>query len=129
MENEFDWDDLSDAEIEQQMDEIVEAFGTLIEENDHPVSLLNANKLAQLKFSYLAMRYLTRGMDAVVTYKLYEPYKTMGSVSVESESLEFDDPKWLSRAAEFASNVELYPLENGKVRMTFTFHGLTTPIQ
>ena len=31
--------------------------------------------------------------------------------------------------AEFASNTEIYPLAENKVRMTFTFHGLTAPIE
>ena len=53
----------------------------------------------------------------------------MGSVSVEGKSLEFDDPMRFARAAEFASNVEIYPLANDRVRLTFTFHGLATLAQ
>ena len=53
----------------------------------------------------------------------------MGSISVEGPMLEFDCPEWFSRVAEFASNTEVYPLAKNKVRMTFTFHGLTKPIE
>lgn len=125
MENDFDWKLLSDAEVEHRMDEIIENLRPDIEADDANISLLNEDRLHQLEFTYLVMRYLTRGTDAAVTYKLYEPFKTMGSVSVEGKSLEFDNPKWFTRAAEFASNVEVYPLANDMVRLTFTFHGLT----
>ena len=128
MEKEFDWNNLSDAEVERRMDEIVESLRPRIEEDDKKTALLNEYRLRQIEFTYLVMRRLTRDTDAVVSYKLHEPFKTMGVVSVEGDSLEFDDPKWFSRAAEFASNVEIYPLVNGKVRLTFTFHGLTTLI-
>lgn len=125
MKNDFDWNLLSDAEIEQRMDEIIEGLRPGIEADDAKISILSEDRLHQLEFTYLVMRYLTQGTDATVSYKLYEPFKTMGSVSVEGKSLDFDNPKWFIRAAEFASNVEVYPLANDRVRMTFTFHGLT----
>ena len=53
----------------------------------------------------------------------------MGGVSVEGKVLEFAGSKWFARAAEFASNTEVYPLAKNRVRLTFTFHGLTAPIE
>ena len=129
VENDFNWCSLSDTEIEQRLDEIIGNIAPAIEADENKLSVLNDDKLRQLEFTYLVMRYLTRGTDASVSYKLYEPFKTMGSVSVEGKSLEFDNPKWFSRAAEFASNTEIYPLANDKVRLTFTFHGLTKLVQ
>lgn len=129
MENDFDWSGLSDADVEQRMDEIIEKLRPDLEADDAKISVLNDDRMRQLEFTYLVMRYLTHGTDAVVSYKLYEPFKTMGSVSVEGKSLEFDNPKWFSRAAEFASNTEVYPLANDRARLTFTFHGLTKLVQ
>lgn len=129
MNDDLDWSLLSDEEIEQQMDEIVESLRPDIETDESKTVLLNATRMTQLKFTYLVMRYLTRGRKVSVTYKLYEPFRTMGSVSVEGKSIEFDSTKWFTRAAEFASNTDVYPLADNKVRMTFTFHGLTAPIE
>ena len=129
MENDFDWSGLSDADVEQRMDEIIEKLRPDLEADDAKISVLNDDRMRQLEFTYLVMRYLPQGTDAVVSYKLNEPFKTMGSVSVEGKSLEFDNPKWFSRAAEFASNTEVYPLANDRVRLTFTFHGLTKLVQ
>lgn len=129
MNSDFDWSLLPDAQVERRMDEIVESLRPYIEDDEKKLAMLNENRLKQLEFTYLAMRYLTQETDAVVTYKLYEPFKTMGSVSVEGKSLEFDDPMRFARAAEFASNVEIYPLANDRVRLTFTFHGLAALAQ
>ena len=129
MNDDLDWSLLSDEEIEQQMDEIVESLRPDIETDESKTVLLNATRMTQLKFTYLVMRYLTRGRKVSVTYKLYEPFRTMGSVSVEGKSIEFDSTKWFTRAAEFASNTDVYPLTDNKVRLTFTFHGLTAPIE
>jgi len=129
MEQGFDLKFFTDAELEQELDELVETLREPIENDEKRMTILNMLKLKQLQFSYAALQYLVKDSGAVVTYKLYEPFKTMGSVSVEGESLEFSNPEWFARVAEFASNTEIYPLANGGVRLTFTFHGLTAPIE
>ena len=77
----------------------------------------------------MTLRYITKGQNVTVSYKLHEPFKSMGSVSVEGEQLVFDKPEWFARVAEFASNTEVYPLAKQAIRMTFTFHGLTKTIE
>lgn len=125
----FDTTFQSDEEIERFFDEFVESVRNEVETDEEKVTILNGLKLKQLQFTYAVLRYITRGSDAELSYKLYEPFKTMGSVSVEGKLLEFDKPEWFARAAEFANNTEVYPLARNGVRLTFTFHGLTTPLE
>lgn len=119
----------SKEEMEQALDELLDALKDNLEDDDKKTTVLNGLRLKQIQFAYSVLQYLTRGTDAKVSYKLNEPFKTMGSISVEGSMLEFDNPEWFSRAAEFASNTEVYPLAKDKVRLTFTFHGLTNPIE
>lgn len=107
------------------LDGFIEELGKMIAEEEASPSVLSVAKYKQVEFVYECMKYLMRGADANVYYSLFEPVKTMASVSVESESIEISDPLWFSRAVSFASNVEVYPLTNGKLRMTFTFHDIT----
>ena len=60
MNDDLDWSLLSDEEIEQQMDEIVESLRPDIETDESKTVLLNATRMTQLKFTYLVMRYLTQ---------------------------------------------------------------------
>lgn len=129
MDKDFSMAFSSDNELEQTFDELIDGLRADIENDDSKVTMLDAMRLKQIQFAYAALQYITRGTDTVVSYKLNEPFKTMGSISVEGQSLEFDKPEWFARVAEFASNTEVYPLTKNRVRLTFTFHGLTKPIE
>lgn len=128
MEQDFDMQFASDEDVEELLDALLEDLRDDFEEDENRTTVLNPLRLTQMKFVYSVLKYLTRGTSADVTYKLNEPFKTMGSVSAEAYALDFINPKWLARAAEFASNTEVYPLAKNKIRLTFTFHGLTVPI-
>lgn len=125
MEYGFDKTFLTDEDLEQSMDDFIEAISQELEDEEWNTTVLDIQKSKQIQFAYSVLKYLTRGSDAVVSYKLHEPFKTMGSVSVEGKSIEFYQPEWFARVAEFASNTEVYPLAKNRVRLTFTFHGLT----
>jgi hypothetical protein len=124
----FDKTFLTDEDLEQSMDDFIEAISQELEDEEWNTTVLDIQKSKQIQFAYSVLKYLTRGSDAVVSYKLHEPFKTMGSVSVEGKSIEFYQPEWFARIAEFASNTEVYPLAKKRVRLTFTFHGLTKSI-
>lgn len=129
METKFDMNFANDAELEQTLDKIIANIGgrIAVEENKRTVS--NELRLRQMEFTYAALKYITKDEDVQISYKLYEPFQTMGSITIEGETFEFDDTEWFARASEFASNIEVYPLTSGKVRMTFTFHGIRTSIE
>ena len=129
MEQNFDFQFTSEEDIQHLLDGFVEGMQDMVAEDEGKITIINPLRLAQIKFTYSVMKYLTRDTDAEVTYKLNEPFKTMGSVSVEGKVLDFAGPKGFARAAEFASNTEVYPLAKNRVRLTFTFHGLTAPIE
>ncbi len=128
MEYGFDKTFLTDEDLEQSMDDFIEAISQELEDEEWNTTVLDIQKSKQIQFAYSVLKYLTRGSDAVVSYKLHEPFKTMGSVSVEGKSIEFYQPEWFARVAEFASNTEVYPLAKNRVQLTFTFHGLTKSI-
>lgn len=129
MDNNFEVRFLTDAELEQAMDEVVNGVKDDIIKDELRTTILNPLKMEQFKFAYAALQYIMKGKDVQVSYKMYEPFKTMGSITVEGAVLEFNKPEWFARIAEFANNTEIYPLTKNTVRMTFTFHGLTTPIE
>ena len=128
MEYGFDKTFLTDEDLEQSMDDFIEVISQELEAEEWNTTMLDFQQSKQIQFAYSVLKYLTRGSDAIISYKLHEPFKTMGSVSVEGKSIEFYQPEWFARVAEFASNTEVYPLAKNRVRLTFTFHGLTKSI-
>lgn len=129
MDNNFEVMFLSDAELEQAMDEVINGIKDDINKDEMRTTVLNPLKMQQFQFAYAALQYIMKDKNVQISYKMYEPFKTMGSITVEGTVLEFNKPEWFARIAEFASNTEIYPLNKNAVRMTFTFHGLTTPIE
>lgn len=128
---EFDFESeyASDSEIEEAMDSLVISVANDIVQDESRTSIINPYRMQQLLYTYKVMKYLMKGTSAKVTYKLHEPYQSMGSVSVTGKDIEFKKVSWFLRAAELASNYEVYPKTDGTVCMTFTFHGITTPIE
>lgn len=125
----FDTEFMTDDEVEEMMDALVMAVAEQIAENESRTSILNPDRLKEMQFTYKAMKYMTRGTNAKVSYKLNEPFQSMGSVSVTGKDIVIRKAEWFSKAVELASNFEAYPKADGTVCMTFTFHGLTIPIE
>lgn len=109
----------------QELEELIASLGSWILEDESVPGLLNVSKMAQLHFSHRLMQKLAQDSQMQVQCKTYEPFKSIGSIIIKGDQLEFSNCKWLGRAMEFASNVEVYPLRSGGVRLALTFHGLT----
>lgn len=127
--NDFEIEFHSDEEVWEMIDNVVVTIGEAAMVDEAKPSILNPIKIQQMQFAYGVLKYLTKETDAKLTYLLNEPFKSMGSISIEGKTISFTNSEWFARAAEFASNTEVYPLTNGKVRMTLTFHGLVRPIE
>lgn len=119
----------SDEDIERKFDDLIACIGSEIEMGESDPAAINPIKLYQIKFTYAVMKYLTKNTGARVTYELHKPFKSMGNVSVEGAKWTVTNSVWFSRAAKYASNMEIYPLVNGRFRLTFTFHGLVRRIK
>lgn len=127
--NKFEIEFHSDEEVWAMLDNVVVTVGEAIAVDESKPAVLNPIKIQQMQFSYGVIKYLTQNTDAKMSYALNEPFKSMGSISVEGKNLAFTNSEWFARACEFASNTEVYPLTNGKVRLTLTFHGLVRPVE
>ena len=112
-----------------QTEKTLNALGARIEEDEKRTAFLNLPKARQV-CAVFAMAYkLFEGTNTKVNYELHKPYQSMGYVTIEGSEIVFKKALWLSRLAEFASNFEIYPLKNGRLRLTYTFHGLTVPVK
>lgn len=93
-------------------------------EEKSKVYILNPRRVAEVNFAVLALQ---RGLnvmdcDAQVTWGHSKVCPETGYVTIEGPELILGDPKNLSRAIAIADNIDIYPLENGNLRLTLTFH-------
>ena len=126
----FDFEEFeTDDDIERAFDDLVYGIAEEVKLGEAEPAVINPVKVYQLKFVHAVMKYLTKGTGAKVTYDLHKPFRSMGNVSVEAKNLAVRNATWFNKAARLANNMEIYPLTNGKFRMTFTFHGLTNNVR
>lgn len=119
----------SDKNIDKEFEGLFEKFKEVLENDKKIATVVNLPRMEQLDFVYVAAKKKAKGKDVVVKKRIAQPLKTMGSVSIEGECIEFVGTEWFARLAEFANNTEIYPLVNNRIRITFTFHRLTVPIE
>lgn len=131
---EFDREELSPED-----EEAIDAIDSLLNdikmsmEDSSTVLMVNPQRFEIMKFSYLAIKRALRESEckAKVTCGQCELAPDVGYVNVEGKEIEvygLRNLEWFLRAAEFASNTEVYPLKDGKVRLTLGFNRMLIPI-
>lgn len=119
----------NDEDVEEMIDNIISTVGESIVNDEQRTSIINPIKLQQIQFAYKTLRYMIRGSGAKVTYKLHEPFNSVGYVSIAGKMINIKRPEWFVKVAEYASNFEVYPKTDGTIQANFTFLGLTKPIE
>ena len=130
--NDFDFNPelMTDDEIDGRINAIMDGIADIAEEQNNVSSIVNPQKVRQVIYTYKILEYLAKDDKGTrVTYRLYEPYRSVGFVSVVGKKMTFKNPELFFKVIELADNVETYVRADGKVQMNLTFHGLTTPIE
>ncbi|NLZ35882.1 MAG: hypothetical protein GX897_00175 [Clostridiales bacterium] len=120
---------MTEDEIEELNDSLLDEIGKRITEYELRTAIVNPAKIKQLEFVHEILSILLEGQDVKIAKKVFKPFKSMGSVSVEGAEIKIRYPDIFMKIASFADNIEVYPLVKEAVRMTFTFHGVTKPIE
>lgn len=112
----------------EECSELMEFFSSL---NRGGMYILNAERIEQMKLAYATIKRVLRETNslAYVVCKQHESILNMGYIDVEANEISIKDTDGFVTVAGLASNTEIYPLDNGKFRMTFTFHGLLSRVQ
>jgi hypothetical protein len=114
-------------EMDEQTQAIIEALGTEIELGESDPQMLNIPRLLQMIDAFNQLRTM-KWEACEISCMLHEPYISMGVISVETAEIKVDNLRALQRVLRNASNMEIYPLVNGNLKMNITFHGITKRI-
>lgn len=111
----------------EEFDALVEYFKTFPR---HETFVLNPSRMLDIRTSYALMTNAIReaDCDAKITCGHGELGATYGYVEIEGKYIEIANMGCFLQVTNLATNAEVYPLTNGKVRMTFTFYDLLRPI-
>jgi len=111
-------------ELDENTQAIIEAIGAAIVAEETEPQLLDVERLLQMMTALRQLKAIA-WESWKITYSIYEPYTSMGVISIEAAEFTFENLQALQRVLVNASNVEIYPLLNDNLKMNITFHGIT----
>ena len=109
-------------------DQLIMSLGKAIMEQEMKPSILDFNRMAQIMWSYRVIREHLLEEEMELSYSLHDCFARVGTITIESVEMWFCSAAWFCMALSFTSNVEIYPLVNGKVRMTISYYESTKTI-
>lgn len=124
-----DYDFMTEEEREILGEELLNDFGKMVEADESGSYMLNMERCREMIEAYKVFKKLSKGRGTRTTIKLNEPYPSMGSITVCGRNVNFLDSDGFMAVAAAADNLDAYPLTDGKLKVTFTFHGLTHKIE
>ncbi len=127
-EEEFD-EEYDEDERDGRTDAVLLALGEMIEAVESRTAIINPRRMAQMERCYDLIQTRLLSPGAELSYRVHEPYKSMGCIILEADNYIISQPNVFRQACKLADSVEIYPLVNGKLRIEFGFDCLTIPIE
>lgn len=119
-------EDLFKMDEETQM--LFAELGRAIADEESEPQLLNIPRLVQMAHAYKQLQNI-----ASDTWKIsssaHTPFTSMGVICIEADEFIFDQMQIFKQILANASNVEIFPLTNGNIRMNITFYGITSKVE
>ncbi len=114
---------------DQELDRFILDIGSQVMAYDSKTAILDPAAVNRLAAALPILRRAVDGRGTELTYELHKPLKSMGSIKITGTNVLIRDTEAFREAAKLAANFEAYPKTDGTVCLTFTFHGLTVPIE
>lgn len=128
MYNYDEFDRESEEEIEEMLDAAIEYIGEAITPRAGAVNILNVQRAQHVDLCAAVLKRFVVGNDIEFECEMNKPVTSSAYISLTGKKFSLDDTRWIARVGSLANNMEIYPLTDGRVRMTFMFYGLTEEI-
>jgi len=127
-EDEYD-EGLSEEEIESIVDSFVEMFHAALAEYspEKIIATYNLKRVRDVQFVAKTLRELMP--SCTVEISDIDMQYGVCYVSVVGDSLEVENTKKFSDLSNYVDNIEMYPLNGGKTRMSFGLFKMVKPIE
>lgn len=107
----------------------IDALAEYLEEDNNKNKIMNPAKVAQFADAFKIISEITKNSKIKVSYKINEPYIGVGTISLMSRNISGINEEAFYNAAASASNIDIFPKDDGVVQCNLTFHGLANIIE
>ena len=109
-------------------DQILQAIGRAILEEEQGVALSNVAREAEFAACEEAIRKVFAGQDVKIRATPHDDLPSVGSIEVIGKGITVKKPRLFGAAGALAHNYEFYSKLDGTVVLAFTFYNMTTKI-
>ena len=109
---------------ESMIDALAEEAGNL----DAAPAVINPARMRDMRKAELIIQKMAEENHTKIKCIYNEPFKTMGSIEMEMKELNITDMESFKCAVLLADNLDIYPLLNGNIRVSFGFNGIVIPV-
>ena len=107
----------------------VDALAEYLEDENKKEQVINPDRMTEFIRAIKILMSITQNKKIKVSYRVNEPYIGMGTVSLVGKSIAGLNEEVFSGVASTASNIDVFPRDDGTVQCDLTFHGLTNLIE
>ena len=115
-------------EVDEETQMLFEKLGRAITDEESEPRILNVPRLLQMVHAYKQLQQIASD-DWKISSSTHAPFTSMGVICIEADDFIFDQMQILQQIIADASNVEIFPLTKGNIRMNITFHGITKRVE
>ena len=101
----------------------------LVAKDEAGVHVVNPDRFQVFRTAYEMVRSCVDGKDVKVDFRMNEPYPSSSYIFIEGKNVTTKDTGTLMRAMRTVSNIDIYPMTNGKVHIDLGFNGMTRKAQ
>lgn len=123
------FESMTPEEQEEYADAALKYIGEMLKKDDVGIYVLNPERCTELYYAFKKVKKVIRGRGCKAKIRLNTPTITMGYIEIEGEELSFLNSTDMIEAMKLASNVDVYPKTNGKIKMDLGFHGINKRVK
>ena len=111
------------SDEDKELDDFILALGKTVQVSESKPAVINIENVKNIAKAYDIVKQLTKGTNVKVEYRINEPVRSMGYVSIIGKNIPINVDLFM-QVTKLASNFNVYVKTNGTIEMDFTFHGL-----
>lgn len=114
---------------ESNIDELIKLIAERAQKESQRTQIVNPYRVKEFTESYNEIKEIIKLNKYKVEYLMYQPYTSMGAISIIGKDVNIYNTEVFSKACCRASNIDIYKLSDGNIKIDLTFHGLTKSLE
>lgn len=128
MQDYFDESQIGGSEDEDDIidEDMINCFREMMEEDSDAIGILNPVKVLELARTAAKLMKVIKAENpqATVKWEYGQVDSSLGTITIEGKNVFVKDVRSIADALGAADNIDIYPLTNGKIRVSFGFYGM-----